>query len=93
MTRVIIPGFLAFFGHCYPQFLRTAGIDKQGCVNFCCYGLMALLLMACNGNKPAQPAPVKNQAIPALTPDSGVIKWAEKPAQAIYVVDSRKNCH
>ena len=65
MTRVIIPGFLAFFGHCYPQFLRTAGIDKQGCVNFCCYGLMALLLMACNGNKPAQPAPVKNQAIPA----------------------------
>lgn len=65
MTRVIIPGFLAFFGHCYPKFPRIAGIGKQGCVNFCGYVLMALLLMACSGNKPAQPAPVKNQAIPA----------------------------
>lgn len=65
MTRLIIPRFLTFFDHRYPQFPRTAGIGKQGCVSFCCYGLMALLLMACNGNKPAQPVPSKDQAIPA----------------------------
>lgn len=65
MTRVIIPGFLAFFDHCHPKFLQLAGIDKKKYVNLCCYGLMALLLTACSGNKPAQPAPSENQAIPA----------------------------